>query len=222
MAFKTFTTAFILPLLLLACGKADQDGEEADNGATASERAGNAAPAPPATPKDPEEEDALALAALTPEGWGPLKIGMTLAEIGAALGPDADPGAVGGAEPSVCDQFRPARAPRGLLVMVEKGRLSRVSLINDSPVRTDKGLGVGDGAGEVAGAYGAAAITSPHEYVGKPAAYMDAWVGGGGGSGSASVTAPSARGIRYEIDGKGVVSAIHAGGPSIQYVEGCS
>jgi hypothetical protein len=32
----------------------------------------------------------------------------------------------------------------------------------------------------------------------------------------------SARGIVYEIDGTGKVGAIHAGGPSIQYVEGCA
>ena len=32
----------------------------------------------------------------------------------------------------------------------------------------------------------------------------------------------AARGIVYEIDGAGKVGAIHAGGPSIQYVEGCA
>ena len=69
-------------------------------------------------------------------------------------------------------------------------------------------------------AYGAGAVASPHEYVEKPAAYLDVWVVGSGGE--AFVTAPSARGIRYEIDEKTVVSPIHAGGPSIQYVEGCA
>jgi len=40
--------------------------------------------------------------------------------------------------------------------------------------------------------------------------------------GSVNVTDPNARGIRYEIDGDGMVSMIHVGGPAIQLVEGCS
>ena len=41
------------------------------------------------------------------------------------------------------------------------------------------------------------------------------------GGGADFVPRPSDRGIRYEIDEKNVVSALHAGGPSIQSVEGC-
>ena len=32
----------------------------------------------------------------------------------------------------------------------------------------------------------------------------------------------AARGLLYEIDGTGKVGAVRAGGPSIQYVEGCA
>ena len=35
---------------------------------------------------------------------------------------------VGGAEPETCDQFHPARAPEGLLVMIENGVLTRITL----------------------------------------------------------------------------------------------
>ena len=34
--------------------------------------------------------------------------------------------------------------------------------------------------------------------------------------------APNARGIVYEIGSDGNVATIHAGGPAIRYVEGCS
>ena len=37
-----------------------------------------------------------------------------------------------------------------------------------------------------------------------------------------AVQDPTARGIRYEIDGEGKVSIIHIGGPAIQLVEGCA
>ena len=215
MASKTI---ILLPLLLAACGTAEPGANQA--AASSSSQQANGAAANSASAAAPAGEAELATAALTPEGWGPLKIGMTVKDIIAALGPDADPEAVGGADPASCDQFRPARAPKGMLVMVEEGRLSRISLIENSPVETDKGIKVGDGRDKVAKAYGAAAVPSLHKYVGPPAGYLDAWVGEG--AGDAFQAKPSDRGIRYEIDAGDRVSAIHAGGPSIQYVEGCS
>ena len=217
----TRTIAFILPILLAACGSADPGSNEAVNVQANQEQSNQAVPGIASAPSGPAAETArLDLAPLTPQGWGPLKIGMTIDEITRALGPDDDPEAVGGPDPASCDQFRPARAPRGMLVMVEEGRLTSISLIDDSPVRTDRGIGLGDKREAVTKAYGAAAVASPHKYVEKPAAYIDAWVGGGGGE--AFVASPSARGIRYETDEGNVVRAIHAGGPSIQYVEGCA
>lgn len=215
------TIAFILPFLLAACGTADPVSNEAANGQVADGSANAAVPGTASPEPDASATtDGTGLAALTPDGWGPLKIGMTIDEITRALGPDDDPEAVGGPDPASCDQFRPANAPRGMLVMVEEGLLTSISLIDDSPVRTDRGIGIGDERGAVTKTYGAAAIASPHKYVEKPAAYIDVWARGG--SGEAFVTAPSARGIRYEIDEKNIVGAIHAGGPSIQYVEGCA
>ncbi len=193
-------------LMLAACGAPDPDP------APATPPAAPAGPATPATPADPN--------AVTAEGWGPLRVGMTLAEISAALGPDSNPNAVGGADPEICDQFRPERAPEGLLVMVENGRLSRISLINAGTLKTDRGFGIGDAAVAIRAAYGANAVASPHKYREAPAEYITAW------SGTAPPTdAPmpdSARGIVYEIGEDGRVAMIHAGGPSVGYVEGCS
>jgi hypothetical protein len=145
---------------------------------------------------------------------------MTRAEITAALGPDANPQAVGGPDPESCDQYRPARAPEGMLVMVEAGRLTRIDLIRNAPVRTARGLGLGATAAQVRTAHGQSVSASPHKYVDKPAEYLTVWSRGGG----SETTPPPAlsRGIRYEVDGSGRVARIHAGGPSILYVEGCA
>jgi hypothetical protein len=145
---------------------------------------------------------------------------MTSAEVTAALGPDANPQAVGGADPASCDQYRPARAPEGMLVMVENGRLTRIDLIRNAPVKTARGLGLGATPAQVRAAYGQAVSASPHKYVARPAEYLTVWTRGGG---SDTTPAPAlSRGIRFEVDATGKVARIHAGGPSIQYVEGCS
>lgn len=39
---------------------------------------------------------------------------------------------MGGPDPEACDQFRPERAPEGMLLMVEDGRLTRISLTGPS------------------------------------------------------------------------------------------
>lgn len=165
-----------------------------------------------------EVEAEAPVATLTAQGWGPLRIGMSLTEINAALGPDAEPDAVGEPDPEACDQFRPARAPEGLLVIVEEGRLTRVSLINQAAIETDRGIKPGDGAAAVRAAYGKNLVVSPHKYVDAPGEYLTAWAVGRPAQG---VGDPGARGIRYEIGEDGKVAMIHAGGPSIQYVEGC-
>lgn len=159
---------------------------------------------------------------LTSEGLGPLRIGMTLAEITAAAGPDSDPEGVGGPEPESCDQFRPERAPEGVIVMVEEGRLTRISLDEGATVATDRGIRVGDPARRVRDAYGSALSESPHEYVEAPAAYLTHWAGNVRPGEGGYVEDPAARGIRYETGERQRVTVIHGGGTSIQYVEGCS
>ena len=150
---------------------------------------------------------------LTPDGWGPLRIGMTRAEVVAAAGEDANPDALGGPEPEQCDEFRPEDAPRGMLLMLEQGQLTRISLINGSTLRTPEGIQLGDSAAAVVRAYGPRAERSPHKYVEAPAEYITVW--------TTAPPAAGARGLVFEIGLDGRVSQIRAGGPSIQYVEGC-
>jgi len=197
-----------LALLAAACSAEPADQPPASNSAEPA--------APAATEPDPQ-----ALPPLTAEGWGPLRIGMTLAEVTAALGPDSDPEAVGGPDPESCDQFRPARAPEGMLVMIEEGVLTSITLIDQARVKTDRGLGVGVAADAVRAAYGPAAIQAePHKYEEAPAEYLTIWSKGGGPVDQAPD--PASLGIKYEVNSTGKVNSISAGGPSILYVEGCA
>ncbi len=152
--------------------------------------------------------------ALTAKGWGALRIGMTRSALVAAVGDDANPEAVGGPDPERCDEFRPTRAPQGMIVMIENGALSRITLVRGAGVKTDAQLAVGDPATAVREAYGSRLKSSKHQYVAAPAEYLSVWE-------TASAAGPGARGIVYEIDGTGRISRIHAGGPSIAHVEGC-
>jgi len=171
--------------------------------------------APPTVEQAPRDANAL-----TADGWGPLRIGMSMAEITAALGPDANPDAVGGPDPESCNQFRPERAPEGMLLMVEQGVLTRISLIGESALKTDRGFGIGDTAAELKAAYGASAVANPHHYSGLPAEYIAAWTNVQPAPGE-YVQDANARGIVYETGLDSRVESVHAGGTSIQYVEGC-
>ncbi|MBX9460999.1 MAG: hypothetical protein KL785_08065 [Brevundimonas sp.] len=198
------TTAAAASLLLLAACNAPE-----------SETPAAEAPAGPAAP-------AADANTLTAAGFGALRIGMTKAEVEAALGPDSDPAAVGSAEPEVCDQWRPERAPDGLLVMIQDGVLTRISVAAPSTLKTDRGFGVGDSAAAIKAAYGEQAVSEPHKYSPAPAEDIFIWTSGGPANSGAWVQDPAARGVRYEINGEGRVGIIHVGGPAIQLVEGCA
>lgn len=213
------TAILLLAAALAGCAREDEAAPP-DNPGNA---AANAAAAEPTAQAEPQPQPAAqAVAPLTPEGWGPLRIGMTSAEVAAVMGGDSDPEEVGGPEPESCDQWRPARAPEGLLVMIEEGRLTSISLIDDAPVRTDRGLGLGARADAVRQAYGAALQAARHQYQEPPAEYLTFWIRGGPRNASEGTQDANARGVLYEVDGSGVVRRISAGGPSIQYVEGCA
>ena len=204
---RTLTATAAVALLLAACGQ-----PEATPPASAPETPATAAP----TTSAPDAN------ALTAGGYGPLRIGMTRAEVVTALGDDSDPNSVGGAEPDVCDQWRPARAPEGLLVMIQEGVLTRISVASPSTLKTDRGFGVGDTAAAIKAAYGPLAVAQLHKYSAPPAENIFVWASGGPATAGAWVDDAAARGVRYEIDGEGKVSIVHVGGPAIQLVEGCS
>ena len=145
---------------------------------------------------------------LTPDGYGPLRIGMTRRQVIAALGSDRHPGE---RVSETCDQFHPRRAPVGMDVMIQDGRLSRISLSSPATVRTADGLVVGNRRSAVSARLGRTGLVSEHKYSAAPAGYIDHWRGKPGRS----------RGIRYEIETNNRVAMIHAGDASIELVEGC-
>jgi len=150
---------------------------------------------------------------LVPDGFGPLRIGMTRAQVVTVMGEDTYPDAVGGPDPEQCDEFRPVRAPSGMLVMIEQGRLTRISLGAGATVRSDRGFGIGDSASAIRTTYGASAQSAPHKYLDAPAEYITVW--------SVAPPNPAARGMLYDIGTSGRVGHVRVGGPAIQYVEGC-
>lgn len=192
--------ALALAALLAGCGRGGDDPEPAPSVPSPAQAAASADAPRPAEPRPVH---------LTADGYGPLRVGMTKAEVVTALGADSDPDAVGGPDPAACDQFRPARAPGGLLVMIEDGRLSRISLIPGSTVTTEQGLGPGASEARVREAYGDRLVVEPHKYSAPPASYLLVW------------TVPGKRGVVFETDERRTVTNVHAGGPSIRYVEGC-
>ena len=142
---------------------------------------------------------------------------MTRAEVETAMGADSNPDAVGGPDPASCDIFHPARAPQGMMVMVEDGVLTSIWLRSGSTLKTDRGFGVGDAAAAIKAAYGPLAYVSPHKYAEAPAEYITTWAIGGA---AGYVQNPVARGIAYHIGTEGRAEQVAAGGPSIQSVEG--
>lgn len=177
-----------------------------------------ATPAPPATETPaptPETPTVPAGNVLSAEGFGPVRVGMTEAEVvalwGAASGHMTETG--------TCQILNFAQAPAGVLVMFNDGRVGRISLTRNATFDTDRGLGLGDQAAEVKRVYGAALQSQPHKYQEAPAEDLFVW--NGGPRAESYVQDAAARGVRYEIGSDGKVMAIHAGGPSIQLVEGC-
>ena len=192
-------TALVVPLLFFACST------EAPNRSSLPE--GSVAPAS-AEPTQPD------LRLITPDGWGPLRIGMSRAEVVQAAGEDAHLDAVGGPDPETCDEFRPRNAPDGVLVMIQDGVLTRISVSRNRDIATPAGIRVGDAGSTVLTRYGAQARVEPHKYWAPPARYVTVW----------RWAPPDTvrRGIRYEINMDDEVVHLRAGGQSIEYVEGCS
>lgn len=212
--------AFAAALLLAGCGSGGSGGRENEAASADPAPARNSAASLPASVPRPPKAPA-APAVLTAEGFGPLRIGMSRAQVVKALGEDSDPIAVGGPDPESCDHFRPERAPEGMLVMIEEGQLTSISLIHGSKVRTDRGLGIGATAAQVKAVHGKALRAEPHKYEEAPAEYLTIWAKDAPRD-EQSPAAPTARGIRFEVGAAGKVQSISAGGPSIEYVEGCA
>jgi hypothetical protein len=146
---------------------------------------------------------------LSAEGYGPVRIGMTVAEAQTAFGAELHPG--GALEPETCETYAPLpdAGHDGIRFMAQEGRITRISDHGTPNVRTAQGVGVGSTDAEIRAAY-PNAIEAPAKYDPPPAHSLTVW------------TVPDESGLRFEVSAEGVVTTVHAGGESIQLVEGCS
>lgn len=208
VVIRSLSTLGVL-LLLISCNtEPPQGGSSATSSAEPVPQNGSDSPAADAgEPVRIQPADRV----LTPDGWGPLRIGMSRAEVVAAAGEDAQPSAVGGPDSAVCDEFRPAAAPSGVLVMIQRDTLTRISVSRTSDISTPAGFRVGDSGSDVIEELGPNAVVRSHQYWTAPAKYVTVWDG----------TGPNRRGIRYEIDAGDRIVHIRGGGRSIEDVEGC-
>ena len=139
-----------------------------------------------------------------PDGIGPLRVGVRLAEVGRSLG---EPLSVVNEE---CDHVNPTKTPEGVLLMVIEDTLVRVQ-VDSAGVRTVEGAQVGDSESRILELYGARARIEPHKYSYPEGHYV-------------VVTPPgdTVHRIIFETF-KGRVTKYRAGRrPAVEYVEGCA
>lgn len=191
-------------LVLAACSPEHDAGEPASAPQAGSEAATQA----PSVPLGPGGAP-IFVTPLTQDGWGEVKIGMSHEQAVQALGGKVKPDASTQDDTWRACHMIAAAEPEGLFVMVENGKVTRITARTPA-IRTDAQLKVGDPKDRVLGTYPDLLKREPHKYQEPPAEYLTWWA------------KPDQSGIRYSIGQDSLVQEIHAGGPSIRYVEGCS
>jgi len=145
---------------------------------------------------------------VTATGYGPLRIGMTVADAAHALGSPA-PSTVG--LDTACAYVHFGAAPPGMRIMITGGTVARIE-VDSSAVPTGLGVRVGDSEARVKELYGARVSVEPHKYL---------------PNGHYLVVAPvpptdSNFRLIFETDGSRVTSYRAGRLPQVQWVEGCA
>jgi len=142
---------------------------------------------------------------LSTAGFGPARIGMTVAEAARALGVTFE----GEIEDPSCGYLQPKPAIGDLSVMVANGRVVRFDIGKPGLV-TLSGLGVGDSEAHVIDVLGAEAVeVTPHKYTEPEGHYLTIW------------SADRRRAVRFETDFGKVIGFYAGADPQVTYVEGC-
>lgn len=192
----------LLALAAAACGTQPAGNQAASNSLINAQSAPTPAPAIPADPPRPGTPPAATV--LTLAGLGDIVIGAPPRMTG--------PGALTEDHVQLSAECRTLSSPghRDVYVMTDGKVVTRITLMRDTKVRTDKGIGPGASEAEVRAAY-APLAERPHEYVDAPAKNL-VWGAEGGKPG-----------LRFEIGNDGRVTAVHAGvQPMLGYSEGCA
>jgi hypothetical protein len=182
--------------ILVACGERQMaaDSTRADSNVAVGDAPAPAQPAP--TP---------AALVVTPIGIGPVRAGMTLAELRDALDSVrfTDPDSMRCAYP----KFR--GLPEGVWVMVEQGVVGRID-VQKGDVTTAEGIRIGDSKAKVQSTYGARMRAVPHKYT--DGQYLE-------------ISSPqdTVHLIVFETNVQGTVLRFRSGKvPQVRYVESCS
>jgi hypothetical protein len=154
--------------------------------------------------------------AVTVEGYGPVKFGMTLAEAERALGAKLTMYYLE-EDPKACGTGRRADGRNAdVYYMVEDGRVARVEVVTldtgtptSPPVRTVKGIGLGSTEAEVKAAYPGVKV-EPHPYL------EDA------GHTMVVKSADGKRAFIFDTDTKRVIAFRAGVYPQVGYIEGCA
>jgi hypothetical protein len=160
--------------------------------------------------------------ALTPDGLGPVRIGMSKAQAARALGTRLSVGMPADADNGMCEEAA-ADGYGGLYLMFETGRLTRL-LISKAPADTPtanervdltraasaQGVRLGMREAEVRRRFGGAIHAAVRPYEREPAHELT-WI-----------DRRSGRGFVFETDAEGRVEEMRAGrARAIAYAEGC-
>jgi D-serine deaminase-like pyridoxal phosphate-dependent protein len=140
---------------------------------------------------------------VTENGIGPIHAGMTVAQANAAIGGGfaAPKGGTTG-----CTYAVLTKAPRGLWVMLQDGRVARVEVRSGS-IATSTGARIGDSETRIKQLYPGVA-TTPHKYV-------------AGGHYLTVIGSDPANRIVFETDGSKVTTFRSGRTPEVENVEGC-
>lgn len=144
---------------------------------------------------------------VTATGFGPAHVGLTLAQLNAALGDRVtlqDP-----VDPS-CGHVTPRRFPAGVSLMIVDDSVARVE-VDTVGVRTADGAQVGDSEQSVLALYVGRVHVMPHKYTGPEGHYLVVTVPG-----------DTMSRIVFETDGQRVERYRAGRRPAVDYVEGCA
>jgi hypothetical protein len=138
---------------------------------------------------------------VTETGIGPIRIGMTVAEVRQALGSNL----IAMGPISFCYYVKPERGPSGVLFMIADDRIVRVDVSNPS-IATTLGARVGDNEGQIKALYSQVVVsprktTSGHYLTAMPAGNYR---------------------IVFETDGSRVTRYWAGRMPEVSWVEGCT
>jgi hypothetical protein len=164
-------------------------------------------PQAPASASDSATSSAGTSFTITPNTYGPLRVGMTAAQAARALGGGfAAPNGYSGG----CGYAVLVKAPSGLAVMLEDGKIARFE-IRSGGIPTAAGARIGDTESRIKALYGSAVASTPHKYV-SGGHYLTVT--------PPTLTDPAYR-IVFETDGSKVTEYRSGKTPEVEQVERC-